>query len=122
MSASSVKNSGVKNSRRFRVFAITFAAVYAAVYYVALSNNWPLFSYGPAVGEWTLFNHAASDGPTMYWYGWIATSTIAAAAVGLIASFLAESLGRKLWSGLAWLIPVCAIAAIFHLLGGYFTH
>ena len=72
---------------RFGVFAVTFAAVYAAVYYGALANNWPLFSYGPAVGEWTLFNHPASDGPTMYWYGWIATSVIAAGLAGLIAAF-----------------------------------
>jgi hypothetical protein len=119
---SSVKNSGMKGARRFRTFAVTFATVYAAAYYVVLVNNWPLFSYGPAVGEWTLFNHAASDGPTMYWYGWIATSAIAAAIVGLIACFLPENLGRKLWSGLAWLLPLCAIVAIFHLLGGYFTH
>lgn len=122
MSGSGMKNSGVRSSQRFRVFAITFAAVYATIYYVVLVNNWPLFSYGPAVGEWTLFNHAVSDGPTIYWYGWIATSAIVAAATGLIASALPENLGGKLWSGFAWLIPVGAIAAIFHLLGGYFTH
>jgi MFS family permease len=58
----------------------------------------------------------------MYWYGWIVTSAIVAAAAGLIASFLPENFGRRLWSGFAWLIPVCAIAAIIHLLGGYFTH
>jgi hypothetical protein len=119
---SPVKSSGTKGARRFRVFAITFAAVYAVTYYVALVNNWPLFSYGPAVGQWTLFNHAASDGPTMYWYGWIATSAIVAGVVALIVSALPEDLGRRLWSSLAWLIPVCAIVAIFHLLSGYFTH
>jgi hypothetical protein len=122
MKSSNVKNQGLKNSQRFRVFAVTFAAVYAAVYYVVLVNNWPVFSYGPAVGEWTLFNHAASDGPTMYWYGWIMSSAIIAAVVGAIVSLVPESLARWLWSGLAWLVPVCAIAAIFHLLGGYFTH
>jgi hypothetical protein len=117
-----VKNQGIRHSRRFRVFVVTFAAVYAAAYYVVLVNNWPLFSYGPAVGEWTLFNHAASDGPTMYWYGWITTSAIVAAVVGAIVSLLPEQFGRWLWSGLAWLVPIGAIAAIFHLLGGYFTH
>jgi hypothetical protein len=122
MKSSNVKNPGLKNSPRFRVFAVSFAAAYAAVYYVVLVNNWPLFSYGPAVGEWTLFNHGASDGPTMYWYGWIATSAIIAAIVGAIVSLLPEALARRLWPGLAWLVPICAIVAIFHLLGGYFTH
>ena len=133
MSASS-KHPGLRNSPRFRIFVITFAAVYAVAYYIALRNNWPVFSYGPAVGEWTLFNHSASDGPTMYWYGWIATSAIVAAVLGLIAAFLPQGLvgkqgllgkqglGRKLWSCLAWVVPVCMIAAIMYLLSGYFTH
>jgi hypothetical protein len=106
---------------RFPVFAVTFAAVYSAVYYFALDNNWALFSYGPAVGEWTLFNRAASAGPTMYWYGWIATSALVGAVVGLIACFLPKNLGGRLWSGSAWLVPVCSIAAIGYLLSGYFT-
>jgi hypothetical protein len=106
---------------RFGVFSVTFAAVYAAVYYVALYNNWPVFSYGPAVGEWTLFNHAASAGPTMYWYGWIATSAITAAIVALIVCYLPGNPGRRLWSGLAYLVPLCSIAAIVYLLSGYFT-
>jgi hypothetical protein len=106
---------------RFPAFAVTFAAVYSAVYYFALDNNWALFSYGPAVGEWTLFNHLASGGPTMFWYGWIATSAIAGAAAGLAVCVMPDSVRGRLWSGLAWLVPVCAIAAIAHLLSGYFT-
>jgi len=122
MKSSSVKGQGIGNSRRFGVFAVTFAVVYAVAYYIVLVNNWPLFSYGPAVGEWTLFNHGASDGPTMYWYGWIATSAIVAAVIGALVSLLPEQMSRRLWSGFAWLVPLGAIAAIFHLLGGYFTH
>ena len=54
----------MNTASRFAVFAVTFAAVYAAVYYFAcLINNWPLFSYGPATGEWTLFNHAGIGRP-----------------------------------------------------------
>ena len=106
---------------RFAVFSVTFAAVYAAVYYFAVYYNWPLFSYGPQTGQWLLLNHAASAGPTMYWYGWMATSAIAGAAAGLIVCYLPGNPGRRLWSGLAWLVPVCAIAAIAHMLSGYFT-
>jgi hypothetical protein len=105
---------------RFPVFAVTFAAVYAAVYYFAVDYNWALFSYGPATGQWLWFNQAASDGPTMYWYGWIATSAIAGAMAGLIACWFPGNPGKWLWSGLAWLVPVCSIAAIAHLLSGYF--
>jgi len=108
-------------SRPFAVFAVTFAAVYAAVYYFAVAYNWPLFSYGPAVGRWTWLNRPASDGPTMYWYGWVATSALAAAAAGLIACRLPQNLGARLWSGFAWLVPACAMAAVAHLLSAYFT-
>jgi hypothetical protein len=106
---------------RFGAFAVTFAAVYAAVYYFAVDYNWALFSYGPAVGEWTLFARSASAGPTMYWYGWIATSAIAGAAAGFIVCSLPKNIGSRLWSGLAWLVPICSIAAIAYLLSGYFT-
>jgi hypothetical protein len=115
-------DSGLRGSSRFRVFVIVFAAVYAVTYYVVLRHNWPLFSYGPAVGEWTLFNHAASDGPTMYWYGWIATSAIVAAVLGLIAALLPVGIGRKPRSCFAWAVPLCMILAIIYLLSGYFTH
>jgi hypothetical protein len=106
---------------RFPAFAITFAAVYSAVYYFALIYNLALFSYGPALGQWTLFNRAAAAGPTMYWYGWIATSALAATAAGLIVCLLPGNIGGRLWSGLAWLAPFAAILAIVYLLGGYFT-
>ncbi len=106
---------------RFPVFAVTFAAVYAAVYYFAVDYNWALFSYGPAVGEWTLFTHPASAGPTMYWYGWIATSALAGAFAGLVVCLLPMSVSGRLWSGLAWLVPVCAMAAFAYLLSGYWT-
>jgi hypothetical protein len=106
---------------RFPVFAVTFAAVYAAVYYFAVDYNWALFSYGPATGQWLPLTRAASDGPTMYWYGWLATSAIAGATAGLIVCWLPSNPGRRLWSGLAWLVPVCSLAAIAYLLGGYLT-
>jgi hypothetical protein len=106
---------------RFPAFAVTFAAVYAVVYYFALVNNWALFSYGPAVGEWMALNHSASAGPTMYWYGWIATSAIAGAVAGLIVAMLPEKWRSRIWPGFAWLVPLVVIIALMHLLSGYFT-
>ncbi len=106
---------------RFAAFAITFAAVYSAVYYFALIYNLALFSYGPALGQWLLFNHPAPAGPTMYWYGWIVTSAIAGGIAGLIVCLLPGTISGRLWSGFAWLVPLAVILAIAHLLGGYFT-
>lgn len=108
--------------RRLGVFVVSFAAVYAVAYYFAVYYNWALFSYGPAVGQWTLLNRPASAGPTMFWYGWIATASIIGAAAGLIACMLPQSIGKRMWPGLAWLVPLCSIAAIAYLLRGYLTH
>jgi hypothetical protein len=106
---------------RFASFAVTFAAAFAIVYYFAVAYNWALFSYGPAVGQWTLFTQAASAGPTMYWYGWIATSALVAAGAALFVALLPQRWTRRLWPGFAWLVPVGSIAAFAYLLSGYFT-
>jgi hypothetical protein len=102
-------------------FVVTFASVFAIVYYLAVAYNWALFSYGPAVGQWALFTQPASAGPTMYWYGWIATSVLASAGVATLVAIFPQRLTRWLWPGLAWLIPVGSIAAFALLLSGYFT-
>jgi hypothetical protein len=62
---------------------------------------------GPAVGEWTLFNRPAS--------------AIIAAPVGLLACMLPQRTASRLWPALAWLAPLCSIAAIAYLLRGYVT-
>ncbi len=106
---------------RLGTFVVVFAAVYSAMYYFAVDRNWALFSYGPALGEWKMFAHAASAGPTMYWYGWIATSAIVGGVAGLLACLLPQGWRDRVWPGFAWLVPVCAIGAIGYLLSGYFT-
>ena len=52
---------------------------------------------------------------------WMATSGIAGAVAGLIACWLPGNPGKWLWSGVAWLVPVCSIAAIAYMLSGYLT-
>jgi hypothetical protein len=106
---------------RLANFVVTFAAAFAVVYFFAVAYNWALFSYGPAVGQWTLFTQPASAGPTMYWYGWIATSALVASGVAAVAAFSPERLTHWLWPGFAWLIPIGSIAAFIYLLSGYFT-
>lgn len=106
---------------RFARFVVTFASAYAVVYFFAVTYNWALFSYGPAVGQWTLFTQAAAAGPTMYWYGWIATSALAAAGMAALVALLPRRLTHWIWPGFAWLVPVGSIAALVYLLSGYFT-
>ncbi len=76
----------------------------------------------PAIGEWTLLTHTAWRWPDDVLVRldrdlgdrrgrW----------PGLIVSWLPGNPGKWLWSGLAWLVPICSIAAIAHLLSGYFT-
>jgi hypothetical protein len=110
----------VKAHGRFASFAVTFAAIFAIVYCFAVAYNLALFSYGPAVGQWMLFTRAAAAGPTMYWYGWIATSALAAAGVAAVAALLHRRLTRWLWPGFAWFVPIGAIIALAYLLSGYF--
>jgi len=54
--------------------------------------------------------------PAMYWYGWIATSTIAASVAGFVACYLPQRLTQRLWSGLSWVAPLCAIPVFCYLL------
>ena len=97
---------------RFATFAIVFAVVYAVAY--------ALFTYHPALNEFGLGVQKAKDGPAMYWYGWMATSAIAGGIAGFAACFLPEPAARRLWPGLAWLVPLCAMLFFAWLLRGYF--
>jgi len=105
-------------NRTFPVFAIVFAVVYVVVYTLAVWKNYALFTYHPAIYEWGFGVQKPKDGPAMYWYGWMATSIIAGLVAGLAASLVPAA--RRLWPGLAWLVPLGAILFFAWLLRGYF--
>ena len=107
--------------RRFPAFAITFAVVYAILYAFAVDKNWALFTYHPALGTFGMLTSPAKAGPSMYWYGWMSTSAIGAAVAAAIVSFLPDGVTRRIWPGLAWAVPICAIAFFAFLLKGYFV-
>ena len=107
-------------SRAFPAFAIVFAVVYAVAYTLAVWKNYALFTYHPAIYEWGLGVQKAKDGPAMYWYGWMATSAIVASIAGVLASLLPAAAQRRVWPGLAWLVPLCAMLFFAWLLRGYF--
>ncbi len=107
--------------RRLPVLVIVFAAAYALIYAAAVEWNWALFTYHPALGTFGALTTRAAAGPSMYWYGWIATAALGGAALAGLAAFaLPESVARRLWRCLAWAVPAVAMLALAFLLRGYF--
>ena len=106
--------------RSFPAFAIVFAVVYAVVYVISVEQNYALFSYHPAISKFGMGVEQPLDGPVMYWYGWLATSTIAATCAGVIAAILPQAVTRRLWSGWSWLVPTGALVVFCYLLRNYF--
>lgn len=101
-------------------FGIVFAVVFTVAYVIAVENNYALFTYHPAIGEWGVGVEKGKDGPAMYWYGWLATSGIIATLAGALAAWLPESVARRLWPGWAWVVPVGAMFAFCYLLREFF--
>lgn len=108
-------------SRSVSVFVIVFAVAYPILYVVAVMKNYALFTYHPALEEFGLWVERPKDGPAMYWYGWLATSALGAAAAGFAASFIPERLANRLWSGWSWTVPLGVILVFGYLLRGYFV-
>src|SRR2546423_15553221 len=81
-----------------RVFPI-FAAAFAIVYLLSVEANWALVTYHPRIGEWEWLTKPSKSGPVMYWYGWIGTSLLAAAAISVLALPLARPRQTPAWVG-----------------------
>ena len=103
-----------------RAFVVVFAVVFAVTYVISVESNLALFTYHPALAEWGAGVEKGRDGPAMYWFGWLATSTIAAGLAGAVATWLPENVTRRLWPGLAWVAAVGAMIAFCYLLREYF--
>jgi hypothetical protein len=106
--------------RSFPIFAIVFAVLFALAYVIAVEKNYALFTYHPAVGAFGPGVQEPKDGPAMYWYGWMATSGIAALIGATLASLLPERLMQRLWSGWMWLVPAGVMVAFCYLLRNFF--
>jgi hypothetical protein len=111
----------MSSSNSFATGAIVFAVVYAVAYAIAVENNFALFTYHPALGEFDLLVEPPRDGPAMYWYGWMATAGIVAFGAALISRLIPERATQRLWSGWSWAVPIAVMVFFSYLLSGFFT-
>jgi hypothetical protein len=103
-------------SRVFPVFSIAFAVIYiASVWY-----NLALFTYHPEPDLWGPLVQPPKQGPAMYWYGWLATAALGAAALAALALVLPAKPLERAASVLVWLVPIAMIGVISYILRGYF--
>ena len=64
--------------RSVPTFVTIFAVAYAVLYVFSVQYNLALFTYHAATEEFYFLVKPASEGPAMYWYGWLATSALQA--------------------------------------------
>jgi hypothetical protein len=107
--------------RRLPVIVVVFSAAYALLYAAAVNWNLALFTYHPALGTFGWLTTPAQAGPSMYWYGWMSTAALGAAALAVLAAFILwENAARRLWTCLAWAVPAVAMLVFAFLLRGFF--
>ena len=109
-----------KAERLAAIFGIAFAVIYAPT----MDNNWTAATYHPIQGIWQLgFAKPLGGGsPAMYWYGFVITAALGAAAVTGIAALVPDKLlDRVPWRPLAWLAPIFSIIYIGYVLLPYAT-
>jgi hypothetical protein len=116
--------SSLASSTKFRTFAITFSVAGTLIYLLCLQMNWPMFTYHPAVDrfEWGWGPGRSGEGPAMYWYGWTATSLIASAVIGWLATLLPETVARRIPLVLVWLLPILAVPYLIWDLRQWWLH
>ena len=105
-------------SRLFPTFSITFVLIFALCVYF----NWALFTYFPAMHELKWFVPEEAKAPAtypMFWYGWLATTTIATV---LITGASAIATGRdRISPTVVWTGAIVAMIIIVYALAHWFT-
>jgi len=106
---------------RFHSFALVFGISFAILYTICDMAALPLFTYHPGTDRIDAgFARARPDeGPAMYWYGWIASSTLGASILGGLAALLPASIRGKIPLALAWIVPVVLLPVLIYSLNFY---
>ena len=102
--------------RALPVFSIAFAVIYIA----SVQYNLSPLTYHAEIGQWGLGVQPPKQGPAMYWYGWLVTATVGAAAAAAVSLAIPGKALDRAWSVLVWLVPVIMIGIIMYILRGYF--
>lgn len=102
------------------VFAITFAVAYAILYVLAVEYNWALFTYHPLTGEFHWLIIRATEGPSMFWYGWMVTAGLGALLIAAIVSFLPAAITSRVSVSLSWSVPVAVMFVFVYLMRDFF--
>jgi hypothetical protein len=116
--------SSLASSTKFKTFVVTYAIAGTLIYLLCLQMNWPLFTFHPATNRivWGWEASRSGEGPAMYWYGWTATSLLAGAILGFLATLLPESVTRKIPLILVWLLPILSIPYLIWDLRQWWLH
>ena len=85
-------------SSRFGAFALVFGISFAILYTVCDMAALPMFTYHPGTDRIDpgFAPPRRDEGPAMYWYGWIANSTLGASIFGLLATLLPENIRSRI--------------------------
>jgi hypothetical protein len=106
--------------RSVPTFVTIFAVAYALLYVFSVQYNLALFTYHAATEKFYFLVKPASEGPAMYWYGWLATSALGALAIAALTTWLPSGLINRLWSGLSWTVPLAVMGVFVFILRRYF--
>jgi hypothetical protein len=110
----------MSDGRSVPLFVITFAAAYAILYVLSVQYNLALFTYHAATEEFYFLVKPASEGPAMYWYGWLATSGLGAVAIATLVSWLPMTSTNRLWPSCSWTVPLAMMVVFVYILRRYF--
>jgi len=116
--APGARSAALASSATFRTFAIVFAIATPVIYTVCDMMNWPLFTYHPGTNRVDLgwARAVPNEGPAMYWYGWTASTLLASAALGFLATLLPQNLTRRIPLALTWLLPIVVLPILVYSL------
>jgi hypothetical protein len=106
------------NSNAIEKLAPIFSAAFALIYIFSVELNWALVTYHPKIHQWVWLVEPSRDGPPMYWYGWLVTSTLGATAVSVLALPFLKDRPTQYWLG--WTIPLLVIISVFYLFRDFF--
>jgi hypothetical protein len=107
-------------SRALPVFSVAFVVLYL----VAMYDNLALMTYFPRIRQWLPLAAVLPNtaGPGMYWYGWIATSAIGAAACAALSLLVPVNLLAPAARRASWIAPIVVMLTLVYILRSWFLH